>query len=187
MKIFGIDPSTTSIGFCTVSGTPAKPKFYVSKKVVDKKAGADDKFKQTTNQAIAYIVGEKPELVVCEYPFAVHGHGKVLVEQFGAIRYHCLINGVLFLPLSQSRIKKYATGEGGAEKSALVLRAFKEYGLELSDDEADAFWIAHVGLSFLHGSPVKHRQASVDDIKKKLSKEKNDQKPARRKLSKPRE
>ena len=68
---------------------------------------------------------------------------KVLVEMFGALRYHCLSNDVDFLALSQSRIKKYATGVGkDVEKSAMVMRAFKEYGLDLSDDEADAFWAA---------------------------------------------
>lgn len=170
MNILGIDPSTTSIGFAFITGSQKKPEFRVTKCVADKKSDADNKFRLTTSAALSHIVSKSPELVVCEYPFAVHGHGKVLVEQFGAIRYHCLIYGVPFLPLSQSRIKKYATGEGGAEKSAMVLRAYKEYGMELSDDEADAFWIAHIGMSYLYGSAVKHRQVSVDDIRKKLKK-----------------
>ena len=123
--------------------------------------------------AIGKITGDT-ELVVCEYPFSIQGNAKVLVEMFGAIRYFCLCNDVPFLALSQSRIKKYATGVGkDVEKSAMVMRAYKEYGLELNDDSSDAFWIAHVGMTYLHGSPVKFRQDSVDDIKKKAGQKKS--------------
>ena len=168
IRIIGIDPGTAKMGVCTISGTAKKPVFSVDKWVTGKKSTIDDKLVYMISGALCKIGEHKPDLVVCEYPFSIQGHAKVLVEMFGAIRYHCLVNDVPFLPLSQSRIKKYATGIGkDVEKSAMVMRAFKEYGLDLSDDEADAFWIAHVGMTYLFGSPVKFRQDSVDDIKAK--------------------
>ena len=170
MRIIGIDPGTAKMGVCYISGSMKHPSFDCNLHVSDKKMTINAKFQFMIAYAIGQIEANNPELVVCEYPFSIQGHAKVLVEMFGAFRYHCLINGIPFLPLSQSRIKKYATGEGKAEKSAMVMRVYKEFNLELSDDEADAFWIAHVGMTYLYGSPVQFRQDSVNDIKKKEKK-----------------
>jgi Holliday junction resolvasome RuvABC endonuclease subunit len=170
MRIIGIDPGTAKMGLCTITGKLINPEFIVRKLVSVKTETIDKKFVYMIASTIGAIGCLAPELVVCEYPFSIQGHAKVLVEMFGAIRYHCLVNDISFLPLSQSRIKKYATGVGkDVEKSAMVMRAFKEYNLELSDDEADAFWIAHVGMTYLYGSSTKFRQDSIDDIKKKMS------------------
>ena len=171
MRIIGIDPGTAKMGVCYISGSMKHPSFDCSLRVSDKKMTIDAKFQFMIAYAIVEIDANNPELVVCEYPFSIQGHAKVLVEMFGALRYHCLINDIPFLALSQSRLKKYATGVGkDVEKSAMVMRAYKEYGLDLSDDQSDAFWIAHVGMTYLYGSPVKFRQESVDDIKKKEKK-----------------
>jgi Holliday junction resolvasome RuvABC endonuclease subunit len=168
MKILGIDPGTAKMGLCMISGTASKPVFDCQLIKTNKKDDINQKFRYMAATAILEIKQCGPDIVVCEYPFAIQGHGKILVEMFGAIKYYCLTNEIPFLPLSQSRIKKYATGVGkDVEKSAMVMRAYKEYGMELTDDESDAFWIAHIGLTYLHGSKVKFRQESVDDIKKK--------------------
>jgi Holliday junction resolvasome RuvABC endonuclease subunit len=168
MRIIGIDPGTAKMGLCRISGTVKQPVFDCSLVKTEKTKSIDTKFQFMVATATQLISDARPDLVVCEYPFSIQGHAKVLVEMFGAIRYHCLVNDYEFLALSQSRIKKYATGVGkDVEKSAMVMRAFKEYGLDLSDDESDAFWIAHVGMTYSYGSPVKFRQDSVDDIRKK--------------------
>lgn len=169
MNIIGIDLGSVKMGVCHIYGKFAAPKFTCKLFVSDKNETTDEKFLTMVQLAIDYIEMHWPELVVCEYPFAIQGHAKVLVEMFGAIRFYCASRGIPFLPLSQTKIKKYATGSGkDVEKSALVMRAYKEYDLELSDDQADAFWIAHVGMTYLFGSPIKFRQDSVDDIKKKM-------------------
>lgn len=168
MKIIGIDPGTAKMGLCSIIGSSKNPEFIPLIYTSNKADNIDTKFRFMIGRAISHIATLVPDLVVCEYPFSIQGHAKVLVEMFGAIRYHCLSVGIPFLALSQSRIKKYATGVGkDVEKSAMVMRAFKEYGLDLSDDQADAFWIAHVGMTYTYGSPVKFRQDSVDDIRKK--------------------
>jgi Holliday junction resolvasome RuvABC endonuclease subunit len=168
MVIVGIDPGTAKMGICTITGSPQKPKFDCGMFATEKKSSIDIKFCHMIDRAFGVLKEVEPELVVCEYPFSIQGHAKVLVEMFGAIRYYCLKTHTPFLPLPQTRIKKYATGVGkDVEKSAMVMRAYKEYGLELSDDQSDAFWIAHIGMTYLYGSNVKHRQESVNDIKKK--------------------
>jgi Holliday junction resolvasome RuvABC endonuclease subunit len=168
MRIIGIDPGTAKMGVCSITGTRKNPEFIPITYTADKADDIDMKFRLMVGRAISHIATLAPDLVVCEYPFNIQGHAKVLVEMFGAIRFHCLVTNTPFLALSQSRIKKYATGAGkDVEKSAMVMRAFKEYGLELSDDSADAFWIAHVGMTWIHGSDVKFRQDSVADIRKK--------------------
>lgn len=165
MRIIGIDPGTAKMGLCYISGNMKRPLFDCSLRVSDKKWTIDTKFQFMIAYAIEQINLNNPELVVCEYPFSIQGHAKVLVEMFGAIRYHCLIKNIPFLALSQSRLKKYATGIGkDVEKSAMVMRAYKEYDLDLSDDQSDAFWIAHVGMLFVAYPNIKAPQYRLDCI-----------------------
>jgi Holliday junction resolvasome RuvABC endonuclease subunit len=171
MIIIGVDLGTAKMGICIIKGIAKNPKFDCRLFLTQKKETIDFKFLSMIKNVTTLINKEKPDLIVCEYPFAIKGHAKILVEMFGVVRYHCLINKIPFLPLSQPRIKKYAIGRGkDVEKSAMVMRAYKEYSLELSEDEADAFWIAHVGMTYLYGSSVSFRQESINDIKKKMIK-----------------
>jgi Holliday junction resolvasome RuvABC endonuclease subunit len=167
MRILGVDPSITKLGLATIEGDVSSPIFTVSRIIPTPKDESALRFAAVVRGTITKINSFMPELVVVEYPFNIQGYAKVLIEVFGAIRYHCIHRDVPFLALEQSRLKKYATGAGAAEKSAMVMQVYKEYGLTLTEDEADAFWVAHMGMTYLYGSNVKHRQASIDDMRKK--------------------
>jgi Holliday junction resolvasome RuvABC endonuclease subunit len=108
-----------------------------------------------------------PEIVVCEYPFNVRGNGRVLVEMFGNIRLCSFRWGTPFIPVAQTTLKKYATGSGKAEKSDMRLQLYKEFGLDYSEDEADAYWLAHLGYSICYGSDKKYRKETAEALKKK--------------------
>lgn len=171
MKIIGIDPSTVSLGFALIEKADTNnPKYFVSTIKAPNKATPDEKFVHIIKETIMGIRKYEPSLIVCEYPFNIQGHAKVLIEVYGAIRFYCLRTNIEFLPLPQTRLKKYATGVGKAEKSEMRMRVYKEFNLDLTDDEADAFWIAHFGMTWKYGSKVKFRQQSVDDAKKSLDK-----------------
>lgn len=136
----------------------------------------DERFAMNLNHIIYKVRELRPILTVCEYPFNIRGHGAILIEMFGVIHYHAIRYGLEFLQLSQSRLKKYATGKGGVEKSEMRMQLYKEYGIDLNEDQTDAFWIAHFGYSWLHGSDKKYRQESVDAMRKVKSKGKGKKK-----------
>ena len=165
MLIIGIDPSITKLGITLITGPIEQPEFKCQRIIhPDKKASSDERYEYMITNVIRFIRATTPELVTVEYPFKIQGHAKVLVEVFGAIRYHCLRTQIPFLAISQSHIKKFATSSGNAEKSDMRMRAYKEFSLDLNEDEADSFWIALMGHVYLYGSKVKFRQDSIDDM-----------------------
>ena len=93
----------------------------------------DDRLLYILPVLIERIEKIKPELVIYEYPFNVKGNGRVLLEFIGVFRYHCIKNGIPYLPLQQQRIKKYATGKGNATKEMMVEVFKKETGVDLKD------------------------------------------------------
>lgn len=107
-----------------------------------------------------------PEILICEYPFNVQGNGRVLVELYGVVRIHCFRKAIPFIPVAQTTLKKYATGSGKADKSEMRLQLYKETGLEYGEDEADAYWLAHLGYAIRYGVGG-NRQVIANEMKKK--------------------
>lgn len=114
-----------------------------------------------------FINQYKVNIVVAEYPFGIAGHGAILKEMYGMLRYKLYQKGIPLVTPTQSQIKLYATGKGNAQKSELVLRLYKEFKIEYpTEDQVDAFWMAHMGLSIAGYRPIeKYRQALVEKLK----------------------
>lgn len=56
--------------------------------------------------------------------------------------------------ITPASVKKYATGKGNADKTAMALAAFKRAGVEFGDDnQCDAWWLRAMALDY-YGSPV---------------------------------
>jgi Holliday junction resolvasome RuvABC endonuclease subunit len=182
MNICGIDPGTTKTGITHISGTPKKPKFKTELIGYDCDASELPK----VGDRLLYIVPEickrinetKPELVIMEYPFGISGNGKIVLELFGIIRYHCLVNKIKFVPLQAAKLKKYATGRGRCEKSDMRMQAYKELGIDAGEDVCDSVFVSHFGMSLLYPETINKqwRQESVDAFNgiKKVKKKKAD-------------
>jgi Holliday junction resolvasome RuvABC endonuclease subunit len=112
------------------------------------------------------ITTEHPEIIVCEYPFNVKGNGRVLVEIYGNVRLCAFRHHVPFVPVAQTSLKKYATGSGKAEKSDMRMQLYKEFGHDYTEDEADAFWLAHIGYTIRYGSGKSYRKELAEKLKK---------------------
>ena len=66
-------------------------------------------------------------------------------------------------------LKKYATGKGNANKTAMVLAAHKRLGYDGTDDnEADALWLQAIGEDLLGTPTVKLPQAQHATLDKLL-------------------
>jgi len=165
MNILGIDLGSIKTGVTYITGDISAPVFKSRLITASDKLPIDERFLEILRTVTVTIDAQSPELVVCEYPFNIMGNAKILVEMFGVIHYHCLMFGFPFLPLPQTKIKKYATGKGTAEKSDIRMQVYKEFGLDLAEDEADSFFIAHFGMSYVYGTDKQYRQESVDALK----------------------
>jgi len=171
MNIIGIDLGSQKAAYTSISGDISDPKFQTKLiTATNAKDSVEQRFSVILTSLKASIEYYNPELVICEYPFNIQGHARILVEMFGVIRYHCLINDIPFVVLPQTKIKKYITGSGKAEKSDIRMQVYKEFNLDLSEDEADSFWIAHMGMTYLYGTDKQFRQTSIDDMRKPKTK-----------------
>lgn len=166
MNILGIDLGSQKAAYTLIKGDIKSPVFKTQMVYPNNaKDPMESRFDTILTVLKVAIEDYSPELVICEYPFNIQGNARILVEMFGVIRYHCLQAEIPFVVLPQTKIKKYVTGSGKAEKSDMRMQVFKEYNLDLSEDEADSFWIAHMGMTYLYGSNKKFRQDSVDAMK----------------------
>ena len=140
MIYLGIDPSTTATAYCVIHGDDVKT--FVIKQ--SSKIAISDRIRNMADElekATEYL-DPKTASICVEYPFNIKGHAKRNLELIGAIKR--IFKDFNFYELPQSTLKKFATDRGGAEKSELVLRAYKEFGVEAgTEDEIDAFWVAY--------------------------------------------
>ena len=153
MRITGLDLGIGKMGLCTIDVSNIKPfkkLDIVSMKTfqLDKKSKSINKFEQfilTFEKEIATVIG-RSDMVVVEKPFGLRGYANILYELLGVVKYLCITSGVSRYEISPMTLKKFATGSGKAQKSDIVLKAFKEFGVEgNSEDEIDALYCALIG------------------------------------------
>lgn len=87
-----------------------------------------------------------PEVVVIEgYSYASRQGSHQLGEMGGVVRLKILQEGVDYVEVSPSEVKKFAAGKGNANKEAVLTAAVRKLGYAgHSNDEADALWIWHM-------------------------------------------
>lgn len=150
----GIDLGTTQTGMWATGGGFGFNVLVVPPKGVDKVRFIADSVKG--------LILSTPDIIVIEKPFNVMGNGRILLELLGAVKY-ALNPQFRIVEIPQTSLKKFATGMGNAQKSDMVLRAFKEFGVQASsEDEIDAFWMAVFGqhvLSMPDNAPAYRREA----------------------------
>lgn len=171
MNILGIDLGSNKTAYTHITGGILTPQFDAELLNIEKETDSKKRFVTALSWLRDGITIHQPELVVVEYPFNIKGNASILIEMFGVIRYFCLSKDIAFMGLPQTKIKKYATGNGHAEKSDIRMQLYKEFGLDFSEDMADSFFIAHFGMTYLYGTDKKFRQESVDGYKASLVKE----------------
>lgn len=167
MNVLGIDLGTNKAAIIIITGEKESPAYSSHLFEADKKATTEKRMVSILEEIFNMVERIKPELIVCEYPFNIKGNARILVEMFGVVHYYCLTHGYPFMEVPQTTIKKYATGSGKAEKSDMRMQLYKEFGLDYPEDQTDAFWIGHMGMTYLYGSAKKHRQESIDRMKGK--------------------
>lgn len=154
-RVVGLDLSIAASGICgidgeciTVGGKPADGDHriaWIVEAVVD----------EARHGFHADRWREPVDLVAVE-GLAVHGrgHGMAAAQVMGAVKVALLNLGVPYVEVPPSTLKKYATGKGNADKTAMAIAALKRAGREFDDDnQCDAFLLRAAGMHAL-GHPV---------------------------------
>lgn len=101
---------------------------------------------------------------------AAHAYG----AYEGIMQKCAMAAGIPFLPLGVKTIKKYATGNGNAEKEEMIAAAVAKGWAPVDDNHADALWILDMALGYMRtGKTVTQIVAEMkQDQKEKRAKKK---------------
>jgi Holliday junction resolvasome RuvABC endonuclease subunit len=163
LTVCGLDLSLTSTGCAkTVGGAlGGDPWFFTIRSARKGYARLDSQITRI-GQAIAEI---DPDIIMVEGP-ALHATGSYFHENAGlhwAIRHRIWKSGRPMAIMPPAVAKKWATGKGNADKTAMCVAAATRFGLtQIGPDEADALWIAAAALQHYGFPIVKMPAAQVD-------------------------
>jgi len=111
-----------------------------------------------------FIDDEKIDLVCIESPaYSAPGNLHDLGKLAGMCEMSLYKKGITFIYAAPLQLKKYVTGQGKGEKSAIILDIYKFWGEELRDNNiADAYVLAHIARDFhLNETNLKKYQLEV--------------------------
>lgn len=154
MTVAGLDPSTKRTGLALPNGTIHSIAPPTDLRGGERLAWIEKAFIHTmrTNPPA-------PRLVLIEkYPPSLGKAGAstmiTIGELRGVLRRYIWACGADELEIEPSRLKRWATGDGRADKNRMVATAVAEGAPVTNDDEADAWWLAHLGRTGLGLQPV---------------------------------
>ena len=138
----GLDLSLTSTGIATTHGeTTIKTKL----KGMSRLAYIAEQVETTVEHF------KQPLIVIEGYAYGAQGRAVYNIGELGGVVRHNLWSaGHLYIDVPPTKLKKFVTGKGNANKAAVVSavthRAGREFG---TDDEADAFGLYAMGCCLL--------------------------------------
>lgn len=146
MNGVGIDPSLTGTAIAAVDGTVTLVKtrgLVGPRRLVHIRQHVTD----------AALIGV--DLVAIEgYAYGTSHSAHVMGELGGVIRVALHEIGVAYVDIPPGVLKKYATGSGSADKTAVVVSARDRLGYDGTNDNcADALWLRAIAYDIL-GVPV---------------------------------
>ena len=144
-NVVGLDLSITATGCCHPDGEVETWKYAAKHGDLRLRYIADEV------QALALTC---PDLFVIE-DLPTHAHGAGITGMVhGAVRCLLLRAEIPYALVTPATLKKYATGKGNADKTAMALALYKKARIELGDDnQVDAAWLRYAGLDAL-GHPA---------------------------------
>jgi Holliday junction resolvasome RuvABC endonuclease subunit len=144
MRIMGVDPSVTCTGISLPDGWTM---------AVKPRSKGDDRLMELADNLHTLAVSNQIEMVVIEGLGGVYQGeaAKVIPMLHGALRLEMKRLPVPYMVLLPSSLKKFATGNGSADKTGMALAALKRLGKEYrTSDECDADWLRIAGC-FAYG------------------------------------
>lgn len=141
MKIMGLDLSIT----CTGVGLPDGTTMAVRP---PKQMTGDDRLEYIADHVGLAARTAAVDLVVIEDLTGIYkgAAARTMPMVHGAVRLELKRNRLPYMLLNAGSLKKFATGSGSADKTAMAIAAYKRLGREYgADDECDADWLRIAG------------------------------------------
>ena len=144
IHIAGGDLSTKRIGWAPVDGCPVS---------IIARAGSKDPYRRLSELRRDFgrnllTYPPRPTLVVLE-GYLRHSPGVISIirqaEVGGQVRTDLFELAIPWVDVDPHVLKRFATGRANAPKELMIAAAFERSGLELNDDEADAFHLRRLG------------------------------------------
>lgn len=167
MIILGIDPSLSSTGICPMNGETGE----AGETVAIQPDSVGQERLSTFRQEITNIIAMRSNVhaFIEGYAFGANNQREALGELGGVLKlvlYDAKIPMVIVPPKT---LKKFATGNGNADKISMGVSLMRELGLEYpTSDQTDAHWLALFGRAY-HGlvpKLSKAREEIIADMKK---------------------
>lgn len=144
MKVVGLDLSITATGVAERDGTA----FTI------KSTAVGDRRLVEIRDVVGLVVGGCDLVAIEDLPTHAKAAG-ITGMVHGAVRAALIMWGIPYVLITPATLKKYATGRGNADKTAMALAAYKRAGLEFGDDnQVDAWWLRAAALDHLGAAPV---------------------------------
>lgn len=161
-RIIGLDLSIAAPGFADIDGNTHTLKLAA-------KLG-DTRLVEIAREAIKLAMtghGWRADLAVIE-DLPTHAHGAGITGMVhGAVRAALIDALVPYVTVPPASLKKYATGKGNADKTAMAIAALKRFGREFADDnQCDAFWLRAMGLAAYRHPLAELPAAQVESLGK---------------------
>lgn len=168
-RVLGIDPSQSKTGLVVLeaTGKVTKPTLLHMSLCKPKAAvKGHDRQSAHASDMIDLLNKFRPELVVIEgygLNFAHKSSVVPLVELGGLLRYFLRQYEYPYLCPPPGSHKEFITGKGNATKVKIIEVVKKRWDLTAAtDDEADAFGLAFIGLAYLGGiSGLSQREREI--------------------------
>lgn len=158
--IIGIDPSLTSTGIVVLRGN--KVELAVTTKN-EPALGTIDRVRLIYERIVDIQEnlsdGEKwqaPDLIVIEgFSYGSKGRSVFDIAYLGwrireELEWLKEQDNIPWLEVPPSQLKKFATGQGNANKEIILQQVYKRWGVEFSDNnQADAYVLAQIGRAYL--------------------------------------
>lgn len=162
MLVIGIDPSLTGTGIVVLRNGEVELAEATKNR---SELGIIERVKLIRNRILEIEADlsddkqedyESPALIVIEgFSFASKGRsvfdiaylGWRIREELERLRSE---DGTPWLEVPPSQLKKFATGQGNANKEIILQQVYKRWGVEFSDNnQADAYVLAQIGRAYL--------------------------------------
>jgi crossover junction endodeoxyribonuclease RuvC len=170
----GLDPSLTGFGVCNYrSMEDFKTHSFTSRKMT----GLYDRYERyntLVDSVLDSLPSPKEVAVVC-IEGLVPGPGVTTLQlaELGTLVRQALIGKYeLVIEATNTQAKKFWTGAGNSNKTAMILSTFKRCGIEFkSDDENDAFVLAKLAacVDGAEPAPIKSGARVIEVLKSKIT------------------
>lgn len=146
MRVVGIDPSLTGTGICDPDGNMS---------VVRGPAVLGDARLQLIYDAVLAAAALADHAIVEDLPTHAMGAGKTGMAQ-GVVRLALVQLQVPISLVTAATLKKFATGNGAADKKQMRAALLERTGMDVrNDNKVDAWWLRAAGLQHFGLLPFK--------------------------------